>query len=227
MVRRGLARSRSEARHLITQGRVRVDDAAPARPASLVAGDAAISVIGPRYAGRGGEKLAAALDRFGVKVAGRRALDLGAAAGGFTDCLLQRGASHVVAVDVGSGQLSPRLRARADVTALEQTDLRSFEGGPFPLVVADLSFVSVCAVAADLARLCREELVVLVKPQFEVGRESIGRGVVRRSELRERAVAQAKGCLQAAGFDTVDEMESPLPGEYGNREYFVMAKRQP
>jgi 23S rRNA (cytidine1920-2'-O)/16S rRNA (cytidine1409-2'-O)-methyltransferase len=183
-------------------------------------------VAGPRFASRAGWKLAAALDHFGVVVEGRRCLDIGASTGGFTDCLLQRGAASVVAVDVGRDQLSPTLRGHPAVTNREATDIRTFDpadvGGPFPLVVVDLSFISLCVVAPMLAGITAAggDLLALVKPQFEVGRENIGRGVVRRADLREQAVARVLGCLDGSGLDSLGVMKSTPIGEHGNHEYF-------
>ena len=184
----------------------------------------------PRFVSRGGEKLAAALDQFDVEVAGRHALDAGASTGGFTDCLLQRGAAHVVAVDVGRGQLHQRLRVDPRVTVLERTNVRQLspadlDGAPFPLVVADLSFISLRTVAANLLDLSSPaaDLVVLVKPQFEAGRAeaSRGRGVIRDPEVWERAVEGVAAAFAAEGSDMIDTMRSPLTGADGNVEFLM------
>ena len=185
LVRRGLASGRERARALIAEHRVLVSGALADKAARLVEAGEPISVQGPpaRFVGRGGEKLDAAIDRFAIRVEGRRALDAGASTGGFTDCLLQRGAIEVVAVDVGRGQLHERLRADPRVVNRERTNLRSLEpssvGGPFPLVVADLSFISLRTVAAALVGQVEEggDLVPLVKPQFEAGRAEASRVV--------------------------------------------------
>jgi len=228
-----MVRSRSEAQHLIAGGRVLLSGGRSPKPSSSVAEDEVITIVpGPRFASRGGEKLAAALQRFAVEVTGLRALDVGASAGGFTDCLLSLGASEVVAIDRGTGQFNPELASHPSVTVLEGTDIRDLDldaiGGAFDLVVADLSFISVCSVAGDLARAATVggDVIVLVKPQFEVGRRAIGRGVVRDPILQTDAVAKAKVCLGAAELDTVEEMTSPLLGQRGNQEFFIWAKRR-
>jgi len=227
LVRRDLARSRSEAVDLIAQGRVIVSGSVATKPAANVGPDSAIEVLaGPRFVGRGGHKLAAALEHFGIDPSGLHCLDVGAAAGGFTDCLLQRGAAHVTAVDVGTGQFAPGLRLDSRVAVHEGTDLREFraEHEAFALVVVDVSFVSICTLASPLAELVSSQGLILVKPQFEVGREAAGRGVIHSQALRERAVNRVKGCLAAAGLDTVGVMDSPLPGERGNIETFLLVR---
>lgn len=210
---------------------------APAdKPSRLVAAAEAVVVLGPPrpYVSRGGEKLAAALDRFAVDVAGRRALDAGASTGGFTDCLLQRGTVSVVAVDVGHGQLDARLRADPRVTVLDRTNVRSLTpdrlgGPPVDVVTADLSFISLATVAPVLAGpLARPgaDLVVLVKPQFEAGRAEVsrGRGVVRRPESWRRALETAASALGEAGAAIMGAMPSPLTGPAGNVEFLLYAK---
>jgi 23S rRNA (cytidine1920-2'-O)/16S rRNA (cytidine1409-2'-O)-methyltransferase len=207
---------------------VLVGGAVADKPARLVAPDEPVELVGdpPRFVGRGGEKLDAALDRFAVPVAGRRALDAGASTGGFTDCLLQRGARSVVAVDVGYGQLHERLRADPRVEVHERTDVRAFRPDErFELVVADLSFISLRTVAPALVALASPgaDLVVLVKPQFEAGRieASKGRGVIRHPEVRERAVAGVRSAMEAAGAAMMEVMESPLTGADGNVEFLA------
>ena len=228
-MRRGLAASREQAQEVIAAGRVVVAGAPADKPARLVAVDDPVEILGPppRFVGRGGEKLDAALDRFAVAVAGRRALDAGASTGGFTDCLLQRGARSVVAVDVGHGQLHERLRADPRVEVHERTDIRLFRPVErFELIVADLSFISLRTVApvlvGDLAAP-GADLVVLVKPQFEAGRAeaSKGRGVIRDPEVRERALEGVRGAMEAAGAAMMDAMVSPLTGADGNVEFLV------
>jgi len=227
-VRRGLTTSREQARDAVLAGRVLVGGALADKPARLVAPDEPVELVGdpPRFVGRGGEKLDAALDRFAVPVAGRRALDAGASTGGFTDCLLQRGARSVVAVDVGYGQLHERLRADPRVEAHERTDVRAFDTDErFELVVADLSFISLRTVAPALVALAAPgaDLVVLVKPQFEAGRveASKGRGVIRDPEVRERAVAGVRSAMEEAGAAMMEVMESPLTGADGNVEFLA------
>lgn len=187
---------------------------------------------GPRFVGRGGYKLHAALSAFGIAVAGKACLDIGASTGGFTDCLLQAGARSVVAVDVGHDQLAAELRSDPRVRDLQGSDIRSRSasdvGGPFPLVVVDASFISVALLATTIAAMTAAggEAVILVKPQFEVGREAVGRGVVRAAAEREAAVDKAVSALEQAGFDSLSTMESPLVGEAGNREYFLWMRRR-
>jgi len=234
-VRRGLVASRAQAADAIAAGRVTVAGATADKPSRLVAPSEPVELLGPppRFVGRGGEKLEGALAAFpGIEVAGRRALDAGASTGGFTDCLLQRGAREVVAVDVGHGQLHPRLRADPRVVVRERTDVRALDpaaiGGPVDLVVADLSFISLRSVLDALLRLVVPggPLVLLVKPQFEAGRAeaSRGRGVVRDPEVHARVRAEVDGALQARGAAIMGWMTSPLRGADGNVEFFVAAR---
>ena len=186
----------------------------------------------PRFVGRGGDKLAAALDRFAVPVDGLRALDAGASTGGFTDCLLQRGASRVVAVDVGYGQLHERLRADPRVESVERTNVRELAPGdlgpPFDVVVADLSFISLRTVLAPLLELAAPgaDLVLLVKPQFEAGRAeaSRGRGVIRDPEVWRRVLDEVMIALRATRAAIMGAMVSPLTGADGNVEFLVHAR---
>jgi 23S rRNA (cytidine1920-2'-O)/16S rRNA (cytidine1409-2'-O)-methyltransferase len=230
LVRRGLLGSRRQAVEAITAGRVRVGGSPAPAPARLVAPDEAIQVTGdpPRFVSRGGEKLAAALDRFELDVRGRRALDAGASTGGFTDCLLQAGAVHVDAVDVGRGQLAWSLRDDPRVTVRERVNVRHLEsgdlGGPVDVTVADLSFISLVTVAPALARCTTPEgdLVLLVKPQFEAGRARIGKGGVVRDPAVHRAVLhEVRDGLRDAHLQIVDVMVSPLRGADGNVEFLV------
>jgi len=232
MVRRGLVRSRSEAQHLIEAGKVALDGVDRPKPASLVTADTIIDLAtGERFASRAGEKLAAALDRFHIEVAEKRALDAGASTGGFADCLLRRGAQHIVTVDVGRDQIRPELRHDSRVTVFEGLDIRQATpnrlGGLFDLIVADLSFVSLCVVAPALAMLAvpAADVIALIKPQFEVGKDVVGRGVVIDPVLRQTAVDRVIQCFRAAGLDTVEVMESPLTGEHGNQEYLLWARK--
>lgn len=232
MVRRGLVRSRSEAQHLIETGKVSVAGIARPKPASAVAADTTIEIANSdRFASRAGAKLAAALDAFEIEVRGMRAIDAGASAGGFTDCLLHLGAAHVVAVDVGRDQLRSELRLDPRVTLFEGLDISNADGteigGPFDLVVADLSFVSLCLVAPALCALAKTgaDVIALVKPQFEVGKALVGKGVVGDPALRLAAVEKVTRCFGAAGLDTVGVMESPITGEHGNREYLLWARK--
>jgi 23S rRNA (cytidine1920-2'-O)/16S rRNA (cytidine1409-2'-O)-methyltransferase len=234
LVRRSLARSRREAADLIAEGRVRVDGAVAVKPATQVDPARAIVVTGgggEPYASRGALKLAGALDALGGEgpvVAGRRALDAGASTGGFTDVLLRRGAREVVAVDVGYGQLAWRLRQDPRVQVLERTNVRTLrpeDVAPAPeLVVGDLSFISLTLVLPALVAAAAPDadLFLLVKPQFEVGRERLGAGgVVRDPGLRAEAIRTVVVAASRLGVATRAVVPSPLPGPSGNVEYFV------
>ncbi len=217
---------------LIEAGRVRVSGAVAEKASRLVDPGEPISIPGPRsrFVGRGGEKLDAALHRFGIEPEGCRALDAGASTGGFTDCLLQHGATSVCAVDVGRGQIHERLRNDPRVEVHERTDIRALDladvgGAPFDLVVADLSFISLKSVAASLAGLARAQgdMVVLVKPQFEAGRleASRGKGVIREPAVWRQAVLGAIAAFDVAGAAMMGVMVSPLRGADGNVEFLV------
>ena len=231
LVRRGLAPSRERAQADIAAGRVLVGGAPAAKASRLVEAAEALELLGPppRFVGRGGVKLDAALERFPVEVAGRRALDAGASTGGFTDALLQRGAAEVIAVDVGYGQLHERLRADPRVVNLERTNVRALTpdaiGGPVEVVVADLSFVSLRTVLPALVGLARPgaDLVLLVKPQFEAGRAEAtrGRGVIRDPEVRARTLAEVGAAATQQGAVTMGEMVSPITGADGNVEFLL------
>jgi 23S rRNA (cytidine1920-2'-O)/16S rRNA (cytidine1409-2'-O)-methyltransferase len=231
LVRRGLAPSRDRARTDIAAGRVRVGGAPADRAARLVAPGEPVVVTGPgpRFVSRGGEKLDAALDRFGVTVAGRDALDAGASTGGFTDCLLQRGAARVVAVDVGHGQLDARLRSDPRVTVLERTNVRHLRvddvGRRFPVLTVDLSFISLRTVAVPLLSLAEPggDLVVLVKPQFEAGAAEAGRGkgVIRDPDVWRRVLEEVGEAFSSLGAVLAGLMVSPLRGAEGNVEFLV------
>jgi 23S rRNA (cytidine1920-2'-O)/16S rRNA (cytidine1409-2'-O)-methyltransferase len=234
MVRRGLAASRAEAAMAVGAGRVLVSGRPAGKPGAMVAGADPIVFTGParRFVSRGGDKLDAALDRFDVDVAGRPALDAGASTGGFTDCLLSRGAPAVVAVDVGYGQLDWGLRTDARVTVLERTNARNLEPEMLPfrpdVVTADLSFISLAIVVPALVRCAADEadFVLLVKPQFEAGREAVGAGgVVRSREDRRRAVERVAEACREAGLVMRGVTASPLAGPAGNAELFVWAAR--
>lgn len=232
-MRRGLLRSRTDAREAIEAGRVTVGGAIAHKSSRLVAPDEAVVVLGepPPFVSRGGTKLAAALDRFDIAVAGRRALDAGASTGGFTDCLLQRGATPVVALDVGTHQLHERLRNDPRVIVREQTNLRDLGpgdlGAPFDLVVADLSFISLLTVADALLAQCAPgaDLVVLVKPQFEAGQAEVsrGKGVVRDPDVWLAALERVTGGLAGRGAAIIDAMVSPIRGASGNVEFLLHA----
>ncbi|HUQ40374.1 MAG TPA: TlyA family RNA methyltransferase [Acidimicrobiales bacterium] len=231
LVRRGLAPSREAAREAVEAGKVTVGGAPAAKPARLVAADEAIVVAGPppRFVGRGGEKLDAAVVHFAIPVAGRRALDAGASTGGFTDCLLQHGALEVVAVDVGHGQLDDRLRRDARVRVMERRNIRHVTsddvGGPFDLVTADLSFISLRTVLPQLVALLAGDGdgVLLVKPQFEAGRAetSRGGGVIRDPAVWRRVLDEVRSALSACGAIMMGVMVSPLRGADGNVEFLA------
>jgi 23S rRNA (cytidine1920-2'-O)/16S rRNA (cytidine1409-2'-O)-methyltransferase len=233
LVRRGLARSRDQAAELITAGRVEVGGSPAGKPATQVGVDAAIIVReapgGTDYVSRGGHKLAGALAALGgPPVAGRRCLDAGASTGGFTEVLLAAGAAHVVAVDVGYGQLAWPLRTDPRVTVLDRVNVRSLQPAqvaPAPsLVTADLSFISLTLVLPALVACAAPgaDFVIMVKPQFEVGKGKVGAGgVVRDPALREAAVAAVAAAAAVAGLGVAGVTASPLPGPSGNVEYFL------
>ncbi|MFI6286159.1 TlyA family RNA methyltransferase [Streptomyces sp. NPDC051018] len=236
LVRRSLARSREHASQLIAAGRVTVGGNVAAKPATQVETSAAIVVTSddsdPDYVSRGGHKLAGALAAFvprGLKVEGRRALDAGASTGGFTDVLLRAGAAHVVAVDVGYGQLAWSLRKDERVTVKDRTNVRELTpetigGEAVDLVVGDLSFIPLGLVLPALVgcTVPDADLVLMVKPQFEVGKERLGSGgVVRSPELRAEAVRTVAGKAAELGLGVLGVTASPLPGPSGNVEYFL------
>lgn len=229
LVRDGLAENRTRAQALIRTGQVLVDDTPEDKPGTRVKDGAAVRIRGEvkRFASRGGEKLVGALDAFGVDVTGRACLDVGASTGGFTDCLLQRGAASVVAVDVGYGQLDPRLREDPRVHVRERTNARHLEPealpGPVSLVTVDVSFISVRLLAPALARCApHAEWLVMVKPQFEVGSERVGKGgVVRDDALRVEAADAVAAEAARHGFREAGRVDSVLAGPKGNREIFL------
>ena len=212
-----------------------VGGAPAAKAARLVDAGEAVVVAGdpPRYVSRGGHKLEAALAGFGLSAAGLRAIDVGASTGGFTDCLLQHGAGAVAAIDVGRNQLHERLRADLRVASFERTDVRDVDaaavGGASPLVVADVSFISLRLVVADLIRLATGDIVALVKPQFEAGRADAGRGrgVIRDPEVWRRAILGACRAVVDAGAAIMGVMVSPLTGAEGNVEFLLHADARP
>lgn len=235
LVRRGLARSRRQAGELIAAGRVSVGGQAVVRPSAAVDPEREVCVLqdpaDPGYASRAGHKLAGAMDVWepqGLLVAGRHCLDVGASTGGFTDVLLRRGAAHVVAMDVGHDQMVPELRSDPRVEVREGVNVRDLRRGdvqPAPtLVVADLSFISLRLVVAPLVAVAAPgaDLLLLVKPQFEVGRERLGSGgVVRSPSLRRDAVLGVLAAAAGVGLVAVDVLRSVLPGPSGNVEFMV------
>ena len=242
LVRRGLATSRSEAQELVASGRVTVAGAPGTKPARLV--DPAESVVvageGPRFVSRGGLKLEAALEQSGLDVGGALVLDAGASTGGFTDCLLQRGARRVVAIDVGRGQLHDRLRSDPRVDSRERTNVRHLdvaalaapsEDGLVDGVVADLSFISLRTVMPALRRVLRDDgwMVLLVKPQFEAGRAIVGRGrgIVRDPAAWSAVLEQVAGSAVEAGTSIMDVVVAPIRGADGNVEFLLVLRATP
>jgi 23S rRNA (cytidine1920-2'-O)/16S rRNA (cytidine1409-2'-O)-methyltransferase len=232
LVDRGLAEDRAEASSLVAAGRVLVGGAIASKPSRQVAPSDPIVVAGlpPRFASRGGDKLDAALEHFCLDVTGKDALDAGASTGGFTDCLLQRGAAKVVAVDVGHGQLLSRLRTDPRVEVREHANVRYLQPHDvgdrcFDVVVADLSFISLMMVAQALLGMAkpRSDLVVLVKPQFEAGRVLVskGKGVVRDPRVWASVLCDVAGAFEAWGAIVAGGMASPLLGASGNVEFFL------
>jgi 23S rRNA (cytidine1920-2'-O)/16S rRNA (cytidine1409-2'-O)-methyltransferase len=234
LVARKLLPSRSGARIAILDGLVRVDGELAEKPAMKVSAASAIELASDagRYVGRGARKLEAALDEFHISAAGRTAIDVGSSTGGFTHVLLAGGVERVVAVDVGHDQLHHRLRMDPRVVVCEGTNIRNVTvdglGGPFDIITVDLSFISIGVVAAVLASLGSDEAdwVVLVKPQFEVGQDDLGKGgVVRSASARAAAVQRVVDLLRGAGLFTVGAMESPISGGSGNREALLWLRR--
>ncbi|HEX4745968.1 MAG TPA: TlyA family RNA methyltransferase [Gaiellaceae bacterium] len=228
LVERGLAETRSQAQALVLAGRV----PGHTKPGEQVRDDADLVVRQPpRFVSRGGEKLQNALDAFGVDVAGRDCADVGASTGGFTDCLLQAGATRVVAIDVGYGQLHPKLRGDPRVTVLERVNARELVELPFApeLVVCDVSFISVTKALPPVLALAAAgwEALVLVKPQFEAGRSEAPKGVVRDPEVQRKVLETVSEDAKAWGAVTVGVVDSGLPGPKGNREFFLHLVHRP
>jgi 23S rRNA (cytidine1920-2'-O)/16S rRNA (cytidine1409-2'-O)-methyltransferase len=229
-VRRGLVRSRSEGARAITSGLVKVGGIPVERPAALVDAGTAITLadVSPRFVSRGGDKLDGALERLGVRVAGRRWADAGASTGGFTDCLLQRGAIALLAIDVGYGQLDWRLRNDDRVTVLERTNVRALDPARIPWlaegVVADLAFISLSVALPGLKSLGEPhaDFVVLVKPQFELDRSAVGKGgVVREPEGWAKAIRRVIAAAGDLSLGVAGATASRFPGPAGNREFFL------
>ena len=234
MVRRRLVLSRAEAARAIEAKLVLVNGSIADKSARLVDPGDAVVLHGPRsrFVSRGGEKLDAALEAFDIDVRDLRVLDAGASTGGFTDCLLQRGAAHVVAVDVGHGQLHPKIRDDRRVTVLERFHVRDLTiaaiGGSVDLVVADLSFISIIRVVPPLIAVCspHAEFVLLIKPQFEAGKAEVdrGSGVIRDPAIRQRVCDEVSTALTAHGCEVLGWVDSPITGAQGNREFLVHAR---
>jgi 23S rRNA (cytidine1920-2'-O)/16S rRNA (cytidine1409-2'-O)-methyltransferase len=242
LVERGLAPSRERARALILAGQVRVRGTRESKAGALVAADSEVTLDTPDhpYVGRGGLKLVHALDAFGLDVTGRLALDIGASTGGFTDVLLQRGAARVVALDVGHGQLDWRLRSDARVVVMEKVnaraltpetfDAQAFGDGPrqFDVVTIDVSFISLRLILPPLPALLTPagDVVALVKPQFEAGRDEVGKGgIVRDAAVHQRVVNEVVDDARRLGFVVAGLTPSPIAGAEGNREFLLHLKR--
>ncbi len=235
LVERGLAPSREQARRLIMAGEVQVNEQVVDKPGRLVPEDAPVQVRRqPRYVSRGGLKLEAALDRFGLDVSGKVAVDVGASTGGFTDCLLQRGAAKVYAVDVGYGQLAWKLRQDPRVIPLERTNIRYLEALPdgelADLAVIDASFIGLRLVLPATLRLLKPDgqIIALVKPQFEAGRQDVGKGgVVRDPQVHRRVLEEVATLAQELGLTVAGLTVSPAPGPAGNVEFLIWLTRDP
>jgi 23S rRNA (cytidine1920-2'-O)/16S rRNA (cytidine1409-2'-O)-methyltransferase len=231
LVERGLFESRAKAQAAIAAGLVTANAAPVRKPSDEIAVDAALRAE-PAFAwvSRGGVKLAAALDRFGVDVAGRVCLDVGASTGGFCEVLLARGARRVYAVDVGTGQLHPRLRGRADIVSMERTDIRVLAPAalaePPDVVTIDVSFISLKHVLpAAIALAARPaDIVALIKPQFEVTRAQTKKGIVRDPQVHRRVCEEIAGFAAGLGLERVALCDSPIEGADGNREFFIGAR---
>jgi 23S rRNA (cytidine1920-2'-O)/16S rRNA (cytidine1409-2'-O)-methyltransferase len=244
LVERGLVPSRERARALILAGRVLVREQKVDKAGATVAGDAAIRLLGEEmpYVSRGGMKLAAALEHWKIAVEGRGCVDVGASTGGFTDCLLQHGADYVTAIDTGFGQIAAKLRNDARVRLMERTNARLLGPGSLSssarvsegveptltLLVMDVSFISATLVlpAVMAAAETLEEAVVLVKPQFEAGREHVGKGgIVRDPEAHQLAIDKVEDCVRSLGWQVVGTIPSPITGREGNKEFLLYGKR--
>jgi len=231
LVERGLAESREKAQAMIMAGEVLVAGQKASKPGHSIDAASPIEISGkPPYVSRGGGKLAAALDGFDIDIAGSICLDIGSSTGGFTDCLLQRGAARVHAVDVGSGQLDWKLRNDARVVLHEGINARHLQyqdiGEPVSLITCDVSFISVTLILPAVVPLLRSDgrMVILVKPQFEVGKGHVGKGgIVRDPELHHQACARVDTAVKNLGFET-SIMESPILGAEGNKEFLLYAR---
>lgn len=235
LVERGLFATREQSRRAIMAGQIEVDGRRLDKPGTPVLADAAVKLIGERepFVSRGGRKLAGALDAFAIDPRGRVCVDVGASTGGFTDCLLQRGAVKVYAVDVGYGQLDQRLREDARVVVRERVNARHLTRDVVPeaasLAVVDVSFISLRLIVPALAEVLAADadVVVLVKPQFEAGRGQVGKGgVIRDEPLRLAVIAQTVETLESLGWSALGTIDSPLAGARGNREALVHLRRR-
>jgi 23S rRNA (cytidine1920-2'-O)/16S rRNA (cytidine1409-2'-O)-methyltransferase len=242
LVERGLVASRERAQSMLLAGRVLVDGQKVEKAGASVSADVEIRLLGEdlKYVGRGGLKLEAALERWKIDLTGRTCMDVGASTGGFTDCMLQHGAAEVVAVDTGYGQIAARLRTDLRVKLLENTNARyltqeklraAAASGAVSFVAADVSFISVTLIlpavveAITAANPGQREFVILVKPQFEVGRERVGKGgIVRDAEAQQDAVKRVSASVKELGGRTLDVVDSPILGAEGNREFLLHAE---
>ncbi len=238
LVERGLVPSRERARALILAGRVLVREQKVDKAGASVPEDAPIRLLGEEqpYVSRGGVKLAAALEHWPISVQGRGCLDVGASTGGFTDCLLQHGAAYVTAVDTGFGQIAMKLRNDPRVRLVERTNARFLapgaleegrKGPPITLLAMDVSFISATLLLEPVfaAAPLLTEAVILVKPQFEVGREHLGKGgIVRAPEAHQLAIDKVAGCVRSLGWEPVETIPSPITGAEGNREFLLYAR---
>jgi len=244
VVERGLVPSREQAQALILAGRVLVNEQKVDKAGAQVAGNAAIRILGDAlpFVSRGGLKLARALQHWHIDVHGKTCMDIGASTGGFTDCLLQSGAAKVIAVDTGHGQMDARLRIDPRLRLLEKTNARYLtpsqlwldpvDTEPISLVVMDVSFISATLVLPAVAQCARSstpdhgfDVVVLIKPQFEAGREQVGKGgIVRDPQVQQIAVSRVRGTVEELGGTNVEVIESPILGAEGNREFLLHAR---
>jgi 23S rRNA (cytidine1920-2'-O)/16S rRNA (cytidine1409-2'-O)-methyltransferase len=234
LVARRLFASREQAQRAIMAGEIKVGTRTAAKPSELLEPDAAITVEArPRYVGRGGEKLATALDALNIGVEGKIALDIGASTGGFTDCLLQRGVAKVYAVDVGHDQLAWRIRNDPRVVVLEKRNARSLSRAHIPesidLCLIDVSFISLTLILPNAFELITPDgvIIALIKPQFELGRADVGRGgIVRQPELHEKAKAKIAEFIRQAGHHVVAMIPSAITGREGNQEFFICVRKR-
>ena len=237
LVERGLAASRERARALIIAGQVRIDGRPAPKAGTLVSPDALVTVSVPDhpYVSRGGLKLSAALDAFAIDVSGRTALDIGASTGGFTDVLLQRGATRVLALDVGYGQLDWRLRNDARVVVMERVNARALTADQLPpalrsfdIVTVDVSFISLRHILPVIPPLLgvAGDVLVLVKPQFEAGRGEVGKGgIVRDPRIHRRVIDEVTSVADTLGLERIGVIESPIAGMEGNREFLLHLRK--
>jgi 23S rRNA (cytidine1920-2'-O)/16S rRNA (cytidine1409-2'-O)-methyltransferase len=235
LVERGLVSSRERARALILAGRVLVNEQKVDKPGASVPPDAAVRLLGQdlKYVSRGGLKLEGALDHWHIEVAGRDCVDVGTSTGGFTDCLLQRGAASVTAVDTGFGQIAMKLRSDQRVRLMERTNARLLEPGALgagpTLLVMDVSFISATLLLDPVfaAAPSLREAVILIKPQFEAGREHIGKGgIVRDPAAHRLAIHKVADCVRSLGWEVAGTISSPITGAEGNQEFLLYARKQ-